>query len=673
MPQSSSSPSDSTSSSLVHVLLPPDPSQSQSQSHSQLQSQLQSQSASVSVSAAASVVSSSPDPIDHDDALHSSSSSHDHHTTDTTNRRLLSPSPLLLPPPTAPSPGHATTTEYTPTNPDGPRPRDVVAAHTAHASLRQGSSSPLNTSARERSPPVAADDEIEMEPLKETGHRRRRSSLMQSAGASNHQRVPSRNQGNMLEEPKISEEDLGTTPSASKNIDDDSFSDEDLHDDEETGLTKKDKRRKKQKKRNNTRLDQRFVRGEISAEEKKEADQNVFRKSAVNVALILLWYFFSLSISLYNKWMFDENRLNFAFPLFTTACHMLVQFGLASLVLFLIPSLRPSNGVRNSDLGRSRHESEPDRPLMTKMFYLTRIGPCGAATGLDIGLGNTSLKFITLTFYTFVLIFAFLFRLEKPTWRLVAIIATMTAGVVLMVSGEVEFKVSGFILVISAAFFSGFRWGLTQILLLRNPATSNPFSSIFFLAPVMFLTLIVIAIPVEGFPALIEGLKVLVAEWGAITTPLFLLFPGCIAFLMTASEFALLQRTSVVTLSIAGIFKEVVTISAAAIVFNDRLTPVNFVGLITTMGAIVAYNYIKITQMREDAQKEVQRGHMEVAHASGASSSGSDNDDGSGEEAGLLRNSTDYEDNLVTADGDILPNPGHTAHESRTAQAHRDN
>lgn len=37
---------------------------------------------------------------------------------------------------------------------------------------------------------------------------------------------------------------------------------------------------------------------------------------------------------------------------------------------------------------------------MTKMFYLTRIAPCGVATGLDIGLGNTSLKFITLTFYS---------------------------------------------------------------------------------------------------------------------------------------------------------------------------------------------------------------------------------------------------------------------------------
>ena len=37
---------------------------------------------------------------------------------------------------------------------------------------------------------------------------------------------------------------------------------------------------------------------------------------------------------------------------------------------------------------------------MTKTFYLTRIGPCGLATGLDIGLGNMSLKFITLTFFS---------------------------------------------------------------------------------------------------------------------------------------------------------------------------------------------------------------------------------------------------------------------------------
>jgi solute carrier family 35 protein C2 len=100
----------------------------------------------------------------------------------------------------------------------------------------------------------------------------------------------------------------------------------------------------------------------------------------------------------YNKWMFDQDRLNFAFPLFTTSMHMLIQFVLAALVLFFVPSLRPN--AHSSDLGRSRHETEPGSTGMTSVFYLTRIGPCGAATGLDIGLGNTSLKFVSLTFYS---------------------------------------------------------------------------------------------------------------------------------------------------------------------------------------------------------------------------------------------------------------------------------
>jgi solute carrier family 35 protein C2 len=248
----------------------------------------------------------------------------------------------------------------------------------------------------------------------------------------------------------------------------------------------------------------------------------------------------------------------------------------------------------------------------------------------------------------FVLLFAFVFRLESPSWRLIAIIATMTAGVIMMVAGEVEFSALGFILVISAAFFSGFRWGLTQILLLRNPATSNPFASIFYLAPVMFLSLFVLAVPVEGFPALFQGLAGLVEKKGMILGPCVLIFPGMIAFCMTASEFALLKRTSVVTLSIAGIFKEVVTISAAGIVFDDTLTPVNISGLVVTIGAIAAYNYIKISKMREDAMKVAHKNRLETDdHDSASDADGETEDD---DEDWARR-----DDNYITNDGDILP------------------
>jgi len=94
----------------------------------------------------------------------------------------------------------------------------------------------------------------------------------------------------------------------------------------------------------------------------------------------------------------------FPFPLFTTCVHMIVQFSLASLVLYFIPHLRPGRDSFDSHIVHPQNErpyhSDPSKPIMTKMFYFTRIGPCGLATSLDIGLGNFSLRFITLTFYS---------------------------------------------------------------------------------------------------------------------------------------------------------------------------------------------------------------------------------------------------------------------------------
>lgn len=273
--------------------------------------------------------------------------------------------------------------------------------------------------------------------------------------------------------------------------------------------------------------------------------------------------------------MFSPEHLNFGFPSFVTSMHMLVQFFLSSLVLYIFPHLRPgyspprpprkqfssSSSPEPDDLHRTSHETNEEdeslirsiretptvkKPIMTKFFYLTRITPCGLATGLDIGLGNMSLQYITLAFYTmckssslaFVLIFAFVFHLEKPSLKLISIITVMTGGVVMMVLSEQKFVWIGFVLVISASLLSGLRWSLTQLLLLRNPATGNPFSSIFFLAPVMFLCLISIAIPLEGFGELRDRWYILVEEWGVLTSIALVFFPGIIAFCMTSAEFA---------------------------------------------------------------------------------------------------------------------------------------
>jgi solute carrier family 35 protein C2 len=43
---------------------------------------------------------------------------------------------------------------------------------------------------------------------------------------------------------------------------------------------------------------------------------------------------------------------------------------------------------------------------------------------------------------------------------------------------------------------------------------------------------------------------------------------------------SIIQRAGIIPLSIAGIFKEVTTISISAIVFGDQLTEVNMIGVL---------------------------------------------------------------------------------------------
>lgn len=100
----------------------------------------------------------------------------------------------------------------------------------------------------------------------------------------------------------------------------------------------------------------------------------------------------------------------------------------------------------------------------------------------------------------FVLIFAFLFKLEKPSWKLILIIIIISLGVILMVSDETNFEMVGFIQVMAASACGGLRWSLTEVLLRKESmGLTNPFASIFFLAPAQAIILLIISAIVEGY------------------------------------------------------------------------------------------------------------------------------------------------------------------------------
>lgn len=74
--------------------------------------------------------------------------------------------------------------------------------------------------------------------------------------------------------------------------------------------------------------------------------------------------------------------------------------------------------------------------------------------------------------------------------------------------------------------------------------------------------------------------------------------------------YSLIQRTSVMTLSVAGIFKEIATILLSSSVFGDELTPINVTGLCIALTGIGMYNYLKYTLLiRNNNNNLEQQGH----------------------------------------------------------------
>lgn len=334
-------------------------------------------------------------------------------------------------------------------------------------------------------------------------------------------------------------------------------------------------------------------------------------KTIESIVYILGWYFFSLSISIYNKWMFGSG-LDFKFPIIITSFHQLCLCILSCVVLYLKPNLRPlhttnvstptsTNGISGQTIGKFLQSLLMDFPI-----YIRQIFPCSIASAGDIGLSNVSISLITLSLYTmlktsslmFVLLFGLLFKLEKFNWRLIFIVAIMTISVIMMTdkpelgsSSSSSSSSVGIFMVLMASMLSGLRWSFTQILLKKNPYTPNSISTIFYISPGMCIILFSLGLIFEGWTNFINS-EIWITK-GLFTTIILLIMPGVLAFMMTLCEFKLLTVAQVITLSVAGIFKELLTIILSPIIFGDKLSLINILGLILTFMDILWYNYYR--------------------------------------------------------------------------------
>ncbi|KAM7541833.1 hypothetical protein Aperf_G00000016531 [Anoplocephala perfoliata] len=198
----------------------------------------------------------------------------------------------------------------------------------------------------------------------------------------------------------------------------------------------------------------------------------------------------------------------------------------------------------------------------------------------------------------FILIFAVIFKLEKLSIPIVLIVLAISVGLFLFTYESTQFDLRGFILVLVASVLSGVRWTAAQKVTQHSAyGLSNPIDVIYNTQPWMALVLLPLAFAFEGDDFLTSSFLFRARDYLDILRILgYFLFSACLAFGLEVAEFFVVSHSSSLTLSIAGISKELLTLYLAATLNGDVYTPLNLVGLVICLAGICLHITVKFVK-----------------------------------------------------------------------------
>ena len=146
-----------------------------------------------------------------------------------------------------------------------------------------------------------------------------------------------------------------------------------------------------------------------------------------------------------------------------------------------------------------------------------------------------------------------------------------------------------------ASFTSGIRWTLTQTVTQKHElGLSNPIDMIYHIQPGMILSILPLAIYVEGLSIISTDKFFRSMDLVYVMQNLVWILCGAlIAFFLESSELLVVTFTSSLTLSVSGIFKEICIIYLAVIWNNNKLNTMNTFGLVVCMLGITIHVLLK--------------------------------------------------------------------------------
>ncbi|KAK8718767.1 hypothetical protein OTU49_014486 [Cherax quadricarinatus] len=133
---------------------------------------------------------------------------------------------------------------------------------------------------------------------------------------------------------------------------------------------------------------------------------------------------------------------------------------------------------------------------------------------------------------------------------------------------------------------------------------SNPIDMVYHIQPWMTVSLLPLAIIMEEIAASEYGFRFTDTNdtlymWGRV------MFGAVLAFFMEVSEYLVVCYTSSLTFSIAGVAKEIMTLSLAVYVYNEHLSTINLMGLVLCIIGITFHVVLKAMHPPKPLQQPI--------------------------------------------------------------------
>lgn len=176
-----------------------------------------------------------------------------------------------------------------------------------------------------------------------------------------------------------------------------------------------------------------------------------------------------------------------------------------------------------------------------------------------------------------VLAFSVLTGLERSSGIEVNIVLIICVGVALTSIGELEFSMIGFTFQVFAIVFESGRLVMTNVFLKQLGLDS--LSTLYYIAPLCG-GLIACACMAFELPTMPAEKLMSVSFWGILVAN------GAVAFMLNIASVMLIKHTSALTLTLAGIIKDILLVGLSLLIFKAPVTPLQFLGYSVSLLAL---------------------------------------------------------------------------------------